>query len=281
MNRRDYRSADNECVYFPPKLSETETWRDQDERRYELDRDAAESVLGELSRRLPVVTYKNTPPTTLVATLYYDSPEGYYLQRAKAGGGISSIKIRAREYIPISDDEDRQVLGQSTHCYLERKERTGTVRQKYRLRIPKEDLGPIVEHMLDLPEDTKILRDEIRSHVLVPAVISMYERRVWGGDRDLRVTFDERIRYYKPPNRLYDSYTAMTPAALGTPSAVGPKRILEVKHASQAPLPPWLADLVAELPEATGFSKFLDGMARIAKGGRSLPSLTRPVYKLP
>lgn len=268
-------------MYTESDLPQTETWRNQDERRYELTREVAAEVLTRLSKDLPVVTYGDGPPTTLVSTLYFDTAENYYLERARAGNGVSSIKVRAREYFPITNDGDRRVLGQSSHCYLERKERAGTIRQKYRVRLEKGELTPVIEHVLALPEECGILRDEIRSRVLEPAMISMYERRVWGGTNDLRVTFDERIRYYKPPSRLYDELTAMTPAQLGPPTALGPKRILEVKHSALAPLPDWLVSLVAEFPEATGFSKFLDGMTGMAKHRRHPRSLTQPVLKGP
>jgi hypothetical protein len=260
---------------------ESQTWRNQDERRYELERDVAIRVLKELSAQLPLVTYQGASPTTLVATLYFDTPDQYYLKRAKKGGKVSSIKVRAREYIPVSDDAERRVLDNARHCYLERKERTGTIRDKDRVRIDKDDLAPIIEHMIEVPGGADILRDEIRNHSLTPAMISMYERRVWGSDNDLRITLDERIRYYRAPQRVYNGLSAMQPSELGTPSAAGPKRILEVKHAAGEALPPWLATLLAELPEATGFSKFLDGMKKLEQHQREAMNLTRPLYKLP
>ena len=217
--------------------------------------------------------------TTLVVTLYFDTPDGYYLQRAQAGNGISSVKIRAREYLPTSDDTERRVLGHSAHCFLERKERTGTIRQKDRLQIDKRELAPIIEGSQHT--SCQILQEEISSHKLVPAVISMYERRVWGSDEGLRVTFDERIRYYRPTGRPYQTLTALQPSELGEPAAIGPKRILEVKQNTDTTLPDWLVATLADLPEASGFSKFLDGMAGLHRKRRFLPSLTRPIHKLP
>lgn len=260
-------------------LSKTQTWRNQDERRYELSRDAAEVILPLLSARLPVVRYGNTPPITLIATLYFDTADGYYLRRAKSTNGISSVKIRSREYLPISDDAERKVIGHSADCYLERKERTGTIRQKDRLQIAKRDLADIIDGKR--VTSCHILQSELQTHTLVPAVISMYERRVWGSDTGLRITFDERIRYYRPTEVPYQHLTALQPSELGEPAALGPKRILEVKHSTDAKPPAWLIEILADMPEAAGFSKFLDGMAGLQKPCRNLPSLTRPVYKLP
>lgn len=266
-------------------MLESQTWRNQDERRYELARDVAIRVFEELSAKMPRVTYDGASPTTLVATLYFDTPDQYYLNRAKASKAsnaeLSSIKVRAREYLPITDDDERKVLGKADHCYLERKERTGTIRDKDRVRIKKEDLAPIIEHMLEVPAAAQVLRDEIRNHTLAPVMISMYERRVWGSDNDLRITLDERIRYYRAPGRVYDGLSAMQPDELGQPSAAGPKRILEVKHGADQRLPAWLATLLGELPEATGFSKFLDGMEKLERNKREELNLTRPLYKLP
>ena len=252
-------------AYCLAKLSESQTWRNQDEHRYEPTQTDAARVIKTLTSNLPVVTYGDAPPTTLVATLYFDTEEHYYFQRAKSNGKLSSIKVRAREYLPLSDDSERRVLGQSAHCYLERKERTGTVRDKYRIRVEKDQLASLLQHQDDLPEGADLLQDELESRTLTPVMISMYERRVWGtgGSEGLRITFDERIRYYRPPAGVYEDVTAMTPSALGPPGAKGPERILEVKHAAGEEQPAWLVTLLSELPEATGFSKFIDGMNKL------------------
>ena len=62
--------------------------------------------------------------------------------------------------------------------------------------------------------------------------------------------------------------------------AAGPKRILEIKHGADSLLPGWLAAMLARLPEAKGFSKYLDGMQALAKRHREDFSLTRPLKKL-
>lgn len=262
-------------------MSITQTWRDQDERRYDLQRDVAERVLGILDESLPVFTFEDAPPTTLVATIYFDTPELYYLSRARQESDRISIKVRAREYIPVDDTDERQVLGHSPFCFLERKERVGTTRQKQRTRISKAELAAVIEHAMKLPDDCDQLRREVQERSLEPVLISMYERRVWGLGDELRVTLDERVRYYRPSANPYQSVSALTPNELGHPGAIGPKRILEVKRASGTVLPNWLAELTAELPEAKGFSKFLDGMEKLQRGRRRRASLTRPVYKLP
>jgi hypothetical protein len=107
-------------------------------------------------------------------------------------------------------------------------------------------------------------------------MISMYERRVWGRE-GLRITLDERIRYYRPPPGVYKQLKALAPDELGEPVAVGPKRILEVKHAAGQVQPAWLVTLLSELPEATGFSKFIDGMQKLEDSPESGMKLTRPV----
>jgi SPX domain protein involved in polyphosphate accumulation len=260
-------------------LSESQTWRNQNERRYELERDAAERVLEALTAHLPVVTFGDAPATTLVSTLYFDTADQYYLLRAKSAGSLSAIKVRCREYLPVTDDEERRVLDHAQHCYLERKERTGIIRDKYRIRIAKDELAPILAHTQQLPPGAEVLQNEIGDRELLPAMISMYERRVWGNE-GLRITLDERIRYYHPPPQPYEHFQALTPSALGPPDAAGPKRILEVKHAAGQEQAPWLVTLLSELPEATGFSKFIDGMGKLRSSVKREMKLTRPLYKL-
>lgn len=256
-----------------------ETWRNQAERRYELERDVAKDVLAALDSHLPVVTYLSGPATTLVSTIYFDTPDGYYYDRARSKTPVSSIKLRAREYLPVSDDGERRVLSSSDYCYLERKERTGSIRNKQRIRLAKQNLDPVIERLMTVPEEAEVIRQEIHARGLVPILITMYERRVWGSG-DLRITFDERIRYYRAAPKTYSHISSLSPAELGEPDGVGPKRILEVKQEAQAVSPDWLQEALAAVPEAAQFSKFLDGMNRVLSG-RRLSSLTRPIYTLP
>lgn len=257
-------------------MSDTEKWRDQRERRFELSRVDAEQVLVELGSNLPVVTYKDGPPTTLVATIYFDTKNGDYLTRAMSGEG-SIVKVRAREYFSVSDDDERKIVARLSECYLERKQRIGSIRNKERARISKAQLEPIIHHRVALPANCEFLRSEIEDRDLQPALISMYERRVWGHGQ-LRITLDERIRYYNPSDKVYgDTLDACSPDLLGAPTALGPKRLLEVKHSAQIATEAWLTTLLASLPEAVGFSKFIDGMTALKKGNRKSSSLTRPV----
>jgi len=218
--------------------------------------------------------FNNAPPTTLVATLYYDTEDHQYLQQAMAGSSVTSIKVRAREYMPVN--QEREVLGHSSFCYLERKERTGTIRQKYRVKLHKNELTQVLNRSIELPEESGPLRSEIHSRTLHPVVISMYERRVWGHNDDLRITFDERIRYHRAPAIPYDQMPALTPALLGPPAALGPKRILEVKYNAAHDLPSWLTTLLTNIPEALGFSKYLDGMQKLQNKERKR-ALTMPI----
>ena len=260
-------------------LSDTEKWRDQRERRFDLSRSDAEQVLTVLGANTPVVTYKGGPATTLVVTIYFDTAGGHYLKQARSGDG-SVIKVRAREYFSVSDDDQRTIIDRLSECYLEKKQRVGSIRNKERARISKAELGPIINHTVSLPKNCEFLRDEIEEQDLRPVLISVYERRVWGHG-DLRVTLDERIRYYNPGDKVYgDTLAACSPNLLGTPTALGPKRILEVKHSAQIATDSWLTDLLSTLPDALGFSKFIDGMAAL-KQGRTHSSLTRPVYSIP
>lgn len=266
-------------------MTRAQTWRDQEERRFHLPRRTAEEVLATLDEHLPAVVYTPGSVTTLVATTYLDTPGGRYYRAARAAGGARSLKLRIREYFPLGADERRAILARRDHCYLERKQREGDVRLKQRVTVAKNLVTAIVERRAQLEgagPEAEALRHELATQSLVPVLVSVYERRVWGSDSgtDLRITFDERLRFYVPPPHLYDELDALDPAELGAPVGIGPKRILELKHARGAALPAWLETLTAPLPGSGAYSKFVDGMGQRRQSPRFLPALTEPVIAI-
>lgn len=239
-------------------------------------------MLEILDRHLPRVIYTPGSATTLVATTYLDTPEGFFYDLARQDRGMRSMKVRLREYFALTDDAERRILAPQAHCYLERKERAGQTRLKQRVRLDKHLAAAVVERRAELPgagPEARVLQQELSRRSLQPALVSIYERRVWGGDddTDLRVTFDERIRFHIAPAGLYDEVEAMSPEILGPPIGVGPKRLIEVKHARKTPLPSWLEQLLSPLDDAGRYSKFVDGMQQSQRTPRFVPSLTLPV----
>jgi hypothetical protein len=247
-------SANNDEV-----VTTGETWENQRERRFRLARDQATTVLCVLAGRLPAVRYLGPSPTSLVVTTYLDTPDRAYLAVADASDGRRSLKLRVREY--LSSDGRGGYHGDRA-CYLELKERTGELRTKQRIRVAKAELGALLRRRAAPPESAEglALTAELARLELAPVMVCAYQRRVFGEDRGLRLTFDERVAFYRPPEGLYDAVAALAPATLGPALARGPSRLLEVKQPAAAETPAWLNELLAGLDSADGYSKFRDGV---------------------
>ena len=254
------------------------TWS-QHEQRYQLDRLTAERILHTISERLPRVVYAPEAIRSLVVTTYLDTQDGHYLRIANSSDGRRSIKLRIREYLA----EDRHgCLRYAPICFFERKERVNEQRLKHRVEVSKADIGGIVSLTTTIKgqsAEARAIRTEQSSLVLAPVLVSVYERVVFGCEEGLRVTFDERLAYYAPPEGLYDNAPALSPDVLGRPLARGPSRILEIKYPLSDAMPRWLVELLEDLPQAHGFSKFRTGMASIRRPrNNSRPvTLTRPL----
>jgi hypothetical protein len=268
-------------------VARSETWKDQRERRFQLGRDQARQVLRALARELPQLTYVANSRRTLVVTTYLDSPEHDYLRMVDESGGRVSLKLRVREYLPLFDPGSDALAAPpppSPICFLERKERIGEIRSKHRLSLDKRQVGAVLRRELAVrgsSDVVAVIEAELATRQLEPVLVSAYERRVFGSDHGhLRITFDERLRFYEPPVGLYDAHPALTPEVLGDDMWPGPPRILEVKESNAAPSPPWLEALIAGLPDASEYSKFRDGMAALRQLGERDRRLTRPLFAL-
>ena len=261
-------------------VADSETWRNQRERRYQLDRDQARDMLEVLARELPAVTYTEGSRRTLVVTTYLDSPARDYRRMVEESDGNASLKVRVREYLPILDATGEIVP--STSCHLERKERVGELRHKQRVKLPKRSLGAILRRAASVRGSADVagaLEAELDRYQLEPVLVSIYERSVFGSDRGgLRVTFDERLRFHAPPDGLYDAHRALTPDVLGQAMAPGPPRILELKDAAGTASPAWLERMLTDVPDMSGYSKFRDGMATLDAGHSLGLELTRSVF---
>ncbi len=250
-------------------MPRSETWRDQRERRYLVDPERVSGILTALATRLPVVSYSPGSTRTFVATTYLDSSERDYLSMVERSAGHLSLKVRVREYMPLTDanGEPERVTSGAT-CYLERKERVGEMRVKQRVELAKADVARVLRRESPLSGERTVvsaLRAELDSRDLEPVLVSRYVRRVFGSDRALRVTFDEKIGFHAPPERLYDGITSLTPDVLGEPIGLGPDHILELKEPRSLDTPEWLLAMLDELEPADQFSKFRDGMRCLAE----------------
>ncbi len=257
-------------------MRSTRTWS-QRERRYRPDRAGAKLVLATLARNLPAIVYRPGATINMVVTTYLDTIDRHYLGIADSSDGRRSVKLRIREYLASAAIGGRFWFDDS--CYFERKERTGEMRLKQRVQVAKSDVGAILSGRLRLDgsAEATAIATELDALDLTPTLVSAYERRVFGYEPGLRVTYDERIAYHFPPGGLYDDAAALQPSLLGRPPARGPSRIIEIKYPADMALPDWLEEVLAAIPGADGFSKFRDGMHALADADGFPVSLTRPI----
>lgn len=257
-------------------MATAQTWH-QRERRYQLDRPVAERVLAELESRLPRLIYVPGAIKSLVVTTYLDTADRHYLGICTNSNGRRSLKMRVREYLTLV--EEGQPLQHMERCFLERKERIEDVRLKQRVEISKRQVSAVVSSrtLHNTSTEAHALSSELATLELEPVLVSVYERRAYGNDDGLRVTFDERLAYYQPPADLYDANEALTPATLGPPVARGPSRILEIKYPANNKVPDWLDQQLAAVPTADGFSKFRSGMQALESGDGKPVRLSRPI----
>jgi len=258
-------------------VARTQNWS-QREQRYRLDRSAAERVLHTIVRRLPTITYVPGATDSLVVTAYLDTGDTHYLQLADASEGRRSVKLRVREYLSRMRSDDEYSYRDT--CFLERKERVDDLRIKQRIEVPKRAIGELLRRetrLQDTFQGAHGVAAELDALQLAPAMISVYDRRVFGSEKALRVTFDQRVAYYVPPPGLYDAMPALVPSALGSAVARGPARILEIKYPTNELMPDWFADLMESIPVAHGFSKFRDGMHAVSMSNGDSVTLTERI----
>lgn len=218
---------------------------EQSERKYVLDAATALAFWSVASERLHAQNKGNARPVMYVRTTYYDTFAYDYFRSAR---GPIARRLRVREYAhPNGRRAPAPVL---EPCYLELKQSAAGLRSKSRVPMP---LREVPRHLARLPDAP-----------LRPCVCSRYRRSALvGGDSggDLRVTLDDCISFCAPG-------PLGAPLDPGDPRdvlALGPPFVLEVKTWGAPPA--WLAAALAELTEATEFSKFAAGMRAAVRGG--------------
>ncbi len=240
-------------------MPRSQSWS-QREHRYAPDRPTAKRVLATIAARLPSLVYDPGATINLIVTTYLDTPDHQFLTLADASDGQQSLRVRIREYLSSPGTGAPYRFGPT--CFFERKERRHDLRHKQRVEVDKSLIAGILLHrrIPELSAEATAISGELTNRELAPVLVSAYERRVFGYETGLRVTYDERLSYHFPPEQLYQGAPALLPSVLGRPAATGPSRILEVKYPTTGAMPSWLQILLSGLPEEASFSKFRDGM---------------------
>lgn len=241
------------------------------EEKYEVGSAAAALLQAEIARRLPLFEYHPGYPYTFITTLYFDTKNRDFYQRAERHYD-DNVKIRVKEYYyslgPVvsnaggsdcsncsgTNGEAYNGYKTSPQCYVELKQSlNGTVTKK-RFAFPKKELSllfrgqdvwPILVKVTPpgeigpLREIYRELKRYINAYSVEVTSIVNYRRTVYQeNEEDLRITFDDSLAVFPPVPNLYDRNEALTSQVLGNATRKSDKVILEIKCPGE--YPDWL-----------------------------------------
>jgi hypothetical protein len=226
-------------------------------------------LLMRLAHRLPRHRFEGEGATRLpdaqhfVSTIYFDTASHVHL-RAASENGSGDVKVRARAYYDLHAGlaelatRADQIVHEHPWLFLEIKRRTGTRTQKARLRLAREELHAFIAGTKASEPEAAQLALELRAlGELVPSCVVNYRRVPFQDSAgNLRITLDLDIASFPVPPQVWTRTCTFVRGSLGTPAALEPHALLEVK--SRGELPCWLTQLLAQLTlETTHYSKFV------------------------
>ena len=179
-----------------------------------------------------------------ICNVYYDTPD-YRLIRRSLEKPVYKEKIRIRSYGACQPEDS---------IFLELKKKYDGVVYKRRIEIKEKDAVSFLQGTAPLPADSQIAR-EIQYFCqfygpLEPAVHLCYDRCAYYSktDPDLRITFDQNIRWEK-------THLSLTDLPKGKDLLEPKQSLLEIKTASALPL--WLTRALSEAKiHPVSFSKY-------------------------
>ena len=249
------------------------------ETKYELDVEAANDLRSVVASNLPSYEFKRGHSSTYTTTIYFDTDRLEFFERA-ARSYDDNLKIRVKEYYYRSGRDESGRNGASAfncltfpYCFVEIKQRENGLVMKRRMRLPKSLLNRLIggeDIWGDLVrldpgaefDDVRDVYSELRRYLvnysIRPRSIIHYRRSVFQeNEEQLRITFDDELKIFRPPKGLYDAVPSLVEGDLGEPTRTIGKVILETK--CQSGYPGWLrAALTHLLPRR--ISKFTTSM---------------------
>ena len=239
------------------------------ETKYEVEEAEFRCLRAAVAENLPLFQFRPGRRFTSITTVYFDTENLTLFDRARRSYD-DNLKLRVKEYYypcGAGGEEEPEI---SPNCFVEIKERTAGEVFKRRLRIPKRLLSRLFAREdiwadlvkgasgIEFEETTRQIYWEIKTFLetysVDPHVVVNYRREVYQeNERRLRVTFDDRLRIFRPVVGLYEAVDALTRQRLGAPIRAVPKKIVEVKCPGE--YPDWLNNaLDSHLPRK--ISKF-------------------------
>jgi hypothetical protein len=179
-----------------------------------------------------------------ICNVYYDTPD-FRLIRRSLEKPVYKEKLRLRSYGPAAPDQD---------IFLELKKKYKGVVYKRRISVPEKTAAAFLRGEAPLPEDSQIAREMDYFlwfyRRLEPAVHLSYDRQAYfaADDPDLRITFDENIRWRT-------EHAALTAQPGGQQILAPDQSLMEIKCGGAMPL--WLTGLLDRWQiRQTSFSKY-------------------------
>ena len=193
-----------------------------------------------------------SPVATEVTSIYFDRP-GYPLAERARRTPHDCIKVRTKEYYP---DIGQQA---APRVVLEVKRERNGLTHKHRVWVPRSRLESVVK------QGTVELPAVFGDGPLITAVAVTYVRHVYQRTEAWRVTVDRSVEFFRVSEEQAFARTRIGRTELGLALGAEPRVVVEVKHMG-AELPEWLQRLGTR--QATAYSKFSEGMARLLERGR-------------
>jgi hypothetical protein len=249
---------------------------EREESKYRIERDGLPVLLDALRTHLPVHRYRGEGENALpdaqhyISTIYFDTPS-LALFRAAKDDPTHNAKLRAREYYDLhsslaelATDPD-QIVRYQPWLWLELKRRDGDHTFKERVRVEKASLSAFLAELsgpCSDPDGGSSAQRAMRAlcsalgEPISASLLVHYRRLAFQDDQGtLRVTLDDELSYYVPPQDLWTRRRARVRAYLGLPASTESFCLLEVKR--RGALPTWLeATLEACGAQRVTFSKF-------------------------
>jgi SPX domain protein involved in polyphosphate accumulation len=251
------------------------------EDKYILPKTLKKSLVETLEKNLqPDYPDKKTKFNTM-KSVYFDSSNldmiKHHLSKA-----TSRFKIRTREYAPDGK------LSKSDFTYLEVKAKHGMMTDKFRIKVPNDDMTgfkkglPIIPSLplikanphigvADLVKRVQDVNNALTNFNMHPSCEITYNRRAYndGLDNGLRVTFDENVKHNildVVPSSVSDALAKDSSGEDSLAAMVNgydPENhmILEIKH--QGSTPDWLNKFLNDHKVVkASFSKYCHAMAK-------------------
>lgn len=228
-------------------------------KRYEIKYLITRQQKDALLRAMELYMTEDAHGRSTIENIYFDTPD-FLLIRRSIEGPVYKEKLRLRSYGRANAD---------TEVYAELKKKYRGIVYKRRIAMPEQEA---MEFLCGTHEnrESQIGREItwlLAQHPdLAPTVLISYEREAYFGkeDPDLRITFDENIRWR-------DMDLSLRFGAYGNEILESEQTLMEIKTAGAMPL--WLTHFLTEQRiYKTSFSKYgrayLDLVSRGKKGGR-------------